>query len=442
AVLVMGIGLVGPGCDRKGNGETASSGGAVAGHSDAGDAAGTAASGGKPSGAGTAEAGAAGKPPTDWLSDPEAWTPVETLAKCSTKVARDPKTLWPGFVWTACGAGCQEARVLPVDGAVFAATLGTAARVVDGTLQLSLSLRSEGEHTRYLLGTYSFGDGSASVLVSEEGPCIAQVAGRGAPASLRIMPRQGDFQYRLGFFDFSHAALSWLSPPLTSLVDAFDFRGGWGGVASFRDLMVAADPTVAAMSSVYKTQGLIFYPTSNQDLVAVTEERDKGGTVLGWDPKQGSFPLASSDKWTPVRLGLSAERAAWLGATGPQVSDGRYDSARIYSCKLPAAGDECQVDTGPALSITTSSGVLSTEGRFIALNGCVSDGCSVYLYDFSADALYRVNPLHAGHASEVIGLSADELFLADASEPLVGTPDFDSLVRLSLSRVDDFATRL
>ncbi|HEX5100906.1 MAG TPA: hypothetical protein VFV94_15455, partial [Polyangiaceae bacterium] len=46
AVLVMGIGLVGPGCDRKGNGETASSGGAVAGHSDAGDAAGTAASGG------------------------------------------------------------------------------------------------------------------------------------------------------------------------------------------------------------------------------------------------------------------------------------------------------------------------------------------------------------------------------------------------------------
>jgi hypothetical protein len=443
ALLGVGIGLASPGCDREGNGDVSSAGTAVAGHPAGGSgSAGVSALGGKTSVAGAAEAGAAAQPSSDWLSDPDAWEPVETLPKCSTKVARDPRTLWPGFAWSTCGAGCQEAKVLPLEGAVFASVLGTAARVVDGALRLSLSLRSEAEHTRYVLGNFSFGDGSATVLVSEQGPCVAQVAGRGAPASFRIMPRQGDFEYRLGSFDFAGRTLSWLSPPLTSLVDAFDYRGGWGGVASFKDLLVASDPTVAAMSSVYTTPGLMFYPTSNGPLVAVTEEREDGGAVLGWDPQQGSFPLASSDTWTPMRLGLSAERAAWLGATGPRVSDGRYDSARIYSCKLPAAGDECRVDTGPALPITTSTGTLATEGRFIALTGCVSDSCTVYLYDWSDDALYGVNPPHAGHMNEVIGLSPDDLFLSDASERFVGTPDFDSIVRLSLSRLDDFATRL
>ena len=97
---------------------------------------------------------------------------------------------------------------------------------------------------------------------------------------------------------------------------------------------------------------------------------------------------------------------------------------------------------GPDLPITTSSGVLATEGRFITLNGCVASGCTVYLYSWADDALYRVNPAHAGHTLDVIGLSADELFLADSSPTVIGTPDFDGLVRLSLANVADFATRL
>jgi hypothetical protein len=43
---------------------------------------------------------------------------------------------------------------------------------------------------------------------------------------------------------------------------------------------------------------------------------------------------------------------------------------------------------------------------------------------------------------EVIGLSNEELFVADFSEAVRGTSDFDGLIRYDLSRLDEFATRL
>lgn len=438
----LAVAAASPGCGRKSPPHRAATNG-VAGTATAGTAAGGAGAsvGTAGASAGSAEAGASGGSGGDWRSNPDDWTAVATLPGCSTRVARNPAAIWPGLTYRSCGTGCKEAKVLPVDGAPLAATLGTSARVVDGTLKLSLSARTQDDHTRYVLGTFAYGDGTPEVLVSEEGACVAQMAGRGALSSFSIFGRQNGSQYRLGFFDSAQKTLSWLLLPLTVPFDAFDYEQGWGGVQKFTTLLAAPDPAAAKLSTVYTSAGLMFYPTSNGGLVAITESADNGGRILTWQPNHDATAVASG-AWTPVRLGLSADRIAWLGAKGDHVNDGLYDSAAIYSCSRPAFGAACQVQTGPTLPITTSTGVLATEGRFIVLNGCVESGCDVYLDDWQNSVLYRVNLVHAGHTQEAIALSGNELFLADSSPTVIGTPDFDGFVRLDLEHVADFATKL
>lgn len=376
-----------------------------------------------------------------WQTDAGAWLPVETLAGCSTRVAREPAAIWPGLAFEACGPGCREARVMPGARASVAAVLGTAARVVDGTLEISLSTRTVEGKSSYLLGTYAFGDGKPSVLIEESGACVAQVAGRGSLSSFRLFAREGDGTHRVGWFDRATSRTHWLSRRQEALVAAYDFEGGWGGIEAFKTLLGAGEPTTAELAPLYASAGSISYPSSNAGLVVFAEWLQSSGRVMGWRPGQGATPLASGP-WHVARVGLSADRVAWLGAMGERAGEGLYTSARLYVCKRSAHGEPCQVDAGPTLPITSSGGVLAIQGRFVALNGCVAEGCSVYVADLGNARLFRVRPSHPGHGAEVIGLSDSELFLADYSEALRGTPDFDRLVRYDLAELEAFATRL
>jgi hypothetical protein len=330
---------------------------------------------------------------------------------------------------------------MPGNGPSLAAKLGTSARFADGALQVSLSTRIEGDRTTYLLGTYSFGDGKPSVLIAEDGNCLAQLAGRGSLSSFRVFRLEGDFQYRLGWFDRSLRQLRWLDPPLSLLIDAFDFDSGWGGLDAFSELLVAPDPTAAALSSVYTTSGSMFFPFSSGDRVVLPEWLSGGGRVLGWGPGHSALPIASGS-WRPVSVGISSDRVAWLGVTGERASEGLFETATVYSCAAPLLDALCTIDEGPRLPIAGIAGVLATQGRFIALNGCVEAGCDIYLVDWTNSDVFRLDLAHAGHGVEVIGLSNEELFVADFSEVVRGTSDFDGLIRYDLSRVADFATRL
>jgi hypothetical protein len=418
------------------NGGRASAGEAGAGRPDA-----SSGKAGRASGSAGDDAGAGTGGTTGWLYDPSSWTVVDTLPECSTRVAVDPSRIFPGLSFSECGPGCREARVMPGNGPSLAAKLGTSARFTDGALQISLSTRIEGDRTTYLLGTYSFGDGKPSVLIAEDGKCLAQLAGRGSLSSFRVFRLDGDFQYRLGWFDRSVRQLRWADPPLSLLIDAFDFDSGWGGLDAFSELLVAPDPSVAVVASVYATPGSIFYPFSNGLGVVLTEWFDGTGRILGWRPGREVLPIATGT-WRAVRIGASPDRVAWLGATGERAADGLLETATVYSCASSRLDEPCVIDVGPTLPINSTGGVLATQGRFIALNGCVEAGCDIYLIDWTNSDVFRVNLAHAGHGVEVIGLSNEELFVADFSETVRGTSDFDGLIRYDLSRLTEFATRL
>jgi hypothetical protein len=376
-----------------------------------------------------------------WQSDPEAWLAIDALPGCATSIAREPMRVWPGFEFATCGPGCREAAVMPGSGKFVAAILGTSARVQDGTLRISLSSRSVSGPMETVLGTYAFGDGKPSLLVRETGTCPAQVAGRGSLSTFRLFPPRGAGAYRVAWLDGTPAGLRWLSPAQTRLVDAYDFDGGWGGIDAFETLLGAGDPGVALLEPLYTSPGTIAYPSSSAGLVVFAEWLGSAGRVMAWRPAHGAAPIASGP-WRVARVGASAERVAWLGALGERAGEGLYTSARLYSCTRPDPGAACRIDPGPALPITSSGGILAIQGHFVALNGCVEAGCSVYLADLANSRLYRVPPPHEGHGAEVIGLSDTELLVADYSKALRGTPDFDKLVRYELAKVGEFAIQL
>jgi hypothetical protein len=375
------------------------------------------------------------------MYDPSAWMPVDTLPGCITRVARDARAIYPGHEFKSCGDGCQRAGVIP-NSRGLAAILGTSARVVDGELRLSLSTRIESDRTVYLMGTYGFGDGKPSVLIAEDGRCLAQLAGNASLSTFRVFTRSGDFQYRIGWVDPSVSELVWPSPAAKWVFEGFDYGTGWGGLdaSSHRELFIAPDPTRAEVTSVYATSGVLYYPFASTGVVVVTEFVD-GGRVLAWRPGGTVWPIAAGP-WRAARLGISAERVGWLAVTGERASEGFFETATVYSCALPDSNEMCAAEEAVSLPIVATGGVLAVQGRWISLIGCSETECDAYLVDWKSKASYRVRRIADDHGIDVIGLSDKELFVADYSATVRGTADFDGLIRYDLSRVDDFATRL
>lgn len=77
-------------------------------------------------------------------------------------------------------------------------------------------------------------------------------ASRGTPSlsTFRVFPRVGNFQYRIGWVDPSVGQLVWPSPPVDWVFDGFDYGSGWGGLDSFSQLLVAADPSRAEVTTL------------------------------------------------------------------------------------------------------------------------------------------------------------------------------------------------
>ena len=378
-----------------------------------------------------------------WLVEPDAWQTVETIAGCTTRVARDPGAIWPGFSFNSCGTGCREARVMPGDEPSLAAVLGTATRVVGSDLVLSLSARILGERTTFVLGTFAFGEGRPLALVAEEGACFAQVAGRGSPFLFRLFPLQTDSQYKLAWLEMGATppTLEWIASPLGSPLETFDFATGWGGISERTTILLAESPTSAILRNVYQSRGVLRVPSGIDGTAAWTDWVNGQGRIVTYDRQSGAV-TAASGAWYPARLGISARRIAWLGATGDRAPDGTYASARLYSCARTASLAPCEVVEGPALPIVSSTGVLVLADDWVALTGCSATECNVYVVDQRDSSVHRLRRAHPNHGVEVIGVSAGELFVADYSPVTRGTPDFDGFVRYDLSALESFATRL
>jgi len=378
---------------------------------------------------------------TGWLTDPGAWDPVATLPACSTFVARHPADIWPGFAYRDCGAGCREAHVVPGDGAGLAVTLGTSARSNGDDLLLSLSLQTSGDQPIYALTTLAFGAETPLALVSERGPCLAQIGGRGAPLVYKIAPFQGKLEYRLGWLDLTAPGLSWLDSTVTTTLETFDFGTSWGRMDARATMLVADTPLSTEVSSIYGAQGTLFDPSGNGGLLAWTEFLGPGGQVLAWKRGQ-DVTVVAEGSWDATRFGFSSDRFAWIGATGARVSEGSFESARLYSCKVPSPLAACEIEEGPVLPLSSATGILAVAGHYVAFNGCSTAQCDVYIVDWNDQSLYLLSRLNADHGVEMIGLSANELFVADSSPDVRGTGDFDLILRYDLTELESFATRL
>ena len=382
-------------------------------------------------------------PPTGapaWMYDPAGWESVDTLPGCITRVARDPQAIHPGLAFASCGPGCRRADVIPGTRSA-AAILGTSARMVGGEFFASLSARIEADRTAYLMGTYRLGDGKPTVLIAEDGHCIAQLAGRGSLSTFRVFPRTGDFQSRIGWVEPSTGKLSWLSPPSNWVFEGFDYGSGWGGrdVYGYGDVFIAPEPTRAEVTLLFSSTAPKYYAFAAEDVVTLTE-RGERGRVLLWTPGSAMWPVAEG-QWEVASVGVSTERVAWLAGTGERAQEGQYEATTLYSCALPEPGEACNVEEGPTLPFFTALSVLSVQGRWIALIGCSESDCDAYLVDWEEGTTYRIERVSSDHVIQVIGLSDTELIVADSS-PEVGSPDFDGLIRYDLGHLEDFATRL
>jgi hypothetical protein len=378
----------------------------------------------------------------DWLHAPGAWQSVETFAGCSTRVALDPAAIWPGFAFQSCGTGCQESRVLPGRDDGLAALLGTSARVTGGEFLLSLSSRFVAERAVFVFGTYAFGDGKPLALVVEEGDCFAQLASRTSPYLFQLFPLQEELVFKLAWLDTTATTpvLRWLPSPFREQMEEFDFASGWGGVADFKTVFVSESPLSVSLTTVYESQGILRTPVGSDGVAAFSEWIDGQGRIVGYRAEQGAVTLASGS-WYPARLGISADRVAWLGATGSRVEEGGYESARLYFCARATPLSPCRIEEGPTLPILSSTGVLVTAGPWIALTGCSEIECDVYLVDTRDSSVRRLRRT-PDHGNNVLGISMRDLFVADFSPATRGTQDFDGLLRYDLDDVDAFTTRL
>jgi hypothetical protein len=395
-------------------------------------------------GGASSEAGGGGRAGSDdWLHAAGAWEPVETHAGCSTRVARDPAAIWPGFVFQSCGTGCREARVLPGHDSALAAVLGTSSRVAGGELLLSLSTRYVAERAVFVLGTYAFGEGRPLALVVEEGNCFAQLASRTSPYLFQLFPLQEELVFKLAWLDTTATtpALRWLPSPFLGQLEEFDFATGWGGIADFKTVSVAESPLSVSLSTVYESQGILRTPVGSDGVAAFSEWIDGQGRIVGYRAGQGAVTMASGS-WYPARLGVSADRFAWLGATGSRAAEGLYESAKIYFCARATPLAPCTIEEGPSLPIVSSTGVLVTAGPWIGLTGCSESECDVYLVDTRDSSVRRLKRAHADHVNDLLGISSNEVFVADGGPGTQAGQDFDGLLRYNLDEVDAFSTRL
>lgn len=110
---------------------------------------------------------------------------------------------------------------------------------------------------------------------------------------------------------------------------------------------------------------------------------------------------------------MSGKRIAWPGGSGPNASEGRYEFARLYWCEGTKPLGACKVVEGPILPITSAGGVLSVAEIWLAVTGCGDETCDAFVADPMSSVAYRIEPLAEGHGIEALGISANELFVAD-----------------------------
>lgn len=428
---------VAAGAAGRGASENGGASGASHGRAEGGEATGGAGGGGALSQA----------PLAELLSDAGAWEKVTTLSTCATRVARAPEKTWPSLRFAACGTGCRRASVVPSSVKSLGALLGTAARVVDGQLRLTVSARVTGKPTTFVLATYDFpsseSDGKPLAVLTETGACFAQVAGRASPNLYKLFPLNGDEVFRFAWLGETAAPkLTWLPQSPSLSLELFDTGARWGGIDSFAEVEVAAAADSLELSPLYQSTGALRAPAGSAGAAVWSEWNADAaqGKLFGWEPKTGLVEIAKGG-WVPARVAASSTRVAWLGATGARAFEGAYESAKLYTCARSSRLAACEPSSPITLPLASSTGVLSVSDRWAALTGCSTASCDVIVIDLSDGSAHRLKP-QSGHGIEVLGVSETELFAADFGPETRGTPDFDAILRFDLSRLEDFTTAL
>ena len=299
--------------------------------------------------------------------------------------------------------------------------------------------------TVFVLGTFSFGDGEAQALMAEDGGCFAQVASRTAPSTYKLFPLgEGATEYRFARVDFdklgTDEALRWLSPTLSKTLNLFDFETGFGGVEAQRDLWITTEPDSAALTRVHTAAGMVRSAVGDRQPFWA-ESRSNGGSIMTRAPS-GEIQTLATGPWFPVSLAVSENRLVWLGAFGDRARDGQFDSAALYSCERDAKSGECEVQKGLSVPIRGATGTLVATPTRLALTGCDTERCDVYVVDLAASKIYRVRPREAELGLTVIGLSQARLIAGESSAKVRNTADFDGLRAYALDRIQEFAEAL
>jgi hypothetical protein len=395
-------------------------------------------------GVGASQGGATVGTLPSWLAELDDWQSFSTLPECSVHVARDAAKVSPRHVFTPCGDGCEVASVLPGDTPGLAYTLGTAARASSAGLTVSLSQVLASEPATSLVTTYTFGEGQPNLLMLVRGNCRTQMAGRASPQLLYVFPPAGEAIFKVGWLEGADSkVVQWLGETTTRLLSAFDYGSSWGGIEGFAETFVAETPLSVSLTSVHQAQGLVTMAAGDLGLAVWGEWSGAEGRVLGFAPGKPVAAVATGS-WYPALVGVSSTRLAWLGASGPNVTDGTYESARVYWCTRTSALQPCTVTEGPALPIRAASGVLAVYDRWLALTACATDGsgCDIYLVDTSAGTAHRLTRVSQEHGVQVIGVSGDELFAADFAPAERGTPSFGHILRYNLAKLGSFSVQL
>ena len=376
-----------------------------------------------------------------WLFAPGAWTPLSVVPGCDVREVDAKKAGYPGLQWKSCGSGCQESDVLGGDklNGAYALNSGTSVEK-DKWLGLFSVVMRIPPALRGVVAIDLNSNVLVSALITLGDKCLMTSFGTGTRAIGASLTTTKE--YRPGLLPLQPSKKTdWLLPkvPLGS-PHSFHYDGGWGSIVNQGSIGVTDSTTSSTLTTVYSSPTFQTHEVAQGDLVVWMDYQPSGSPLRGWT-KAGGARVFAKGAWHATQHALSPEKIVWVGATGPGVASGAYQSAQLFWTERKLDPDAISVQSGPKLGLTSYSGRIATAGNWAALRHCSSQTCDVLLADLNANKLWRVPGRQGRLFKKLLGMNEKYVLVAEGpvQNGQLGSAVFDRFVQYEIAKLSSYA---
>ena len=375
-----------------------------------------------------------------WLYDEAVWKRVTSVPECDAFEAEATNLDYPHYEWSDCGQGCTTSPVLATTALAYGQLSASSARVVSGRPYLSLTvLMPTGAQLTILIDAQS---GTIVSAVRTEKPCLGLFAGIGTTRVMYVFATGGGTQRAIAWLPLSpdgHAV--WSPNRIVPSWQAFDLGDTWGGVQDNAAIRIADSPSTGSLNTIF-ADGWLGDGLGLGDTAFWIRWKAPHASLGRWRAADGAVSLVEPSH-DIVRMDVHPSRIVWLGAHGPNVSDGEYEAAEVYWSDFTTQPSSIVVYQGPSLPLPHAPSRMSTNGSWAAFPRCESDtDCATILVQLDQQKVWRL-PSRPGNRSRLLGFFDSHVVLGE-TDPAILADDryFVRILKYDLAVVDSFATPL